>query len=489
MREPLYSLEPLFPNRLSGENLAVQLARRLREAVESGALPLGTRLLGSRELAKRLGLGRNTVALAFEQLTAEGYFETQQGAGTFVAASHRKPLRSSASSPRPKSSRAARAASLRGYFSIAKGAGPLRPGMPDLAKFPAASWNRSAKKALRVYDGDLGYAPASGLQSLREAIAVHVRQFRGIAAQPDQIVVVEGAQAAIHLSAFVLGRPHGRVVVEDPCYALARAAFEMHDLQLYPVRVDRDGLVVDALPRDAALAFVTPTHQFPLGGALPFGRRSALLEWAARRDGTYIIEDDYDSEFTFKTRPLPPLQTLDREERVVYVGSFSKTLAPAVRLGYIIAPPHLASAFTTARACTSLGVSIALQATLANFIAEGHYARHIRRMNAVYERRRAILIEALSPALGADFRLGPSQSGLHVALIGGRRFDDAGTASAANGHRLVALSQLCIRRRDCRGYVLGFTNGSDREIQSAASEVAKRIGLKRAVRPALITAK
>jgi GntR family transcriptional regulator / MocR family aminotransferase len=475
MREPLYSLEPLFPNRLSGENLTVQLTRRLREAVESGALPLGTRLLGTRQLARRLGLGRNTVSLAFEQLTAEGYFETRHGAGTFVAAHKRKPPRQAAASRRTKPPRAARAASLREYFSIAKGSGPLRPGMPDLANFPARSWNRSARKAIRVHNDDLGYAPASGLQSLREAIATHVRQFRGIAAQPDQIVVVEGAQAAIHLSALVLARPRARVVVEDPCYALARATFEMHDLQLRPVRVDRDGLMVDALPQDAAFAFVTPTHQFPLGGALPFGRRNALLEWAARRDETYIIEDDYDSEFTFKTRPLPPLQTLDRDERVVYIGSFSKTLAPAVRLGYIIAPPHLASAFTAARACTSLGVSIALQETLSDFISEGHFARHIRHMNAVYERRRAVLIQALSATLGVEFSLGPSQSGLHIALIGARNFDDFGAASTADGQRLVTLSQLCVRRRDCRGFVLGFTNGSDVEIQNAALQVAKRI--------------
>jgi GntR family transcriptional regulator/MocR family aminotransferase len=340
--------------------------------------------------------------------------------------------------------------------------------MPDLSLFPHNAWGRCARKALSVYDGDLGYAQAAGLRSLREAIAGHLRQFRGISARPEQIVVVEGAQAALHLIASVLTRAGDAIVLEDPCYALARAAFEAYDLRLRPVPVDDEGLRVDALPADARLAFVTPTHQFPLGGALPVARRNALLQWAIEREA-YVIEDDYDSEFTSMTRPLPPLQCLDRDERVVYVGSFSKTLAPAVRVGYIVAPPHLSKAFTIARAVGGLGVGIHLQATLAEFIAKGHFARHIRRANAAYDRRRAILMEALRPELPPGFRLGPASTGLHVAFHAKRGFDDVGTAQAVLGQRLVALSRLCIRRRDCRGFLLGFTNGGDEEIGSAAT--------------------
>ena len=474
MEEPL-SLEPLFPDRASGEQLFLQLTRRLRQAIESGAFPIGTRLLGTRQLAKRLGLGRNTVALAFEQLTAEGYLATRTGSGTVVAAAGRAsaPARRSVKHVQPEPAR--RTAALRARFATSTGAGPLRPGMPDLAAFPHAAWERCARKALDVYRGDLGYSGASGLPSLQNAIASHLRQFRGVTAHAKQIVVVEGAQAALHLVASVLARAGDRVVVEDPCYALARAAFETRDLSLVPVPVDADGLCVDTLPDDARLAYVTPTHQYPLGGALPVARRTVLLQWAA--ESGYIVEDDYDSEFTSKAQPLPPLQCLDREERVVYVGSFSKTLAPGIRVGYIVAPPHLVDAFTVARAVTGLGIGIHLQATLADFVAHGHFARHIRRTNALYDRRRTILVDALQPALRAGFRLGPSLTGLHVALSARPGFDDVAIASSVYGQRLVALSALCIRRRDCCGFLLGFTNGSDEEIDAAARDVIKAIAV------------
>jgi GntR family transcriptional regulator / MocR family aminotransferase len=467
MEEPLY-LEPLFPDRADGEHLVVKLTRSLRQAIETGVLPLGTRLLGTRQLARRLGLGRNTVALAFEQLVAEGYLESRTGSGTFVAAAAQKPVEHGRMRCYAQPARAQHTDVLRAYIEMSTGSGPLRPGMPDLAMFPKHAWARCARKALSVYDGDLGYARAAGLRSLQDAIAGHLRQFRGVSVRPEQVIVVEGAQAALHLIASVLARAGDAIVLEDPCYALARAAFEAYDLRFRPVPVDDEGLRVDALPSDARLAFVTPTHQYPLGGALTIARRNALLQWAVEHDA-YVIEDDYDSEFTSKMRPLPPLQCLDRAERVVYVGSFSKTLAPAVRVGYVVAPPHLSKAFTVARAVGGLGVGIHLQATLAEFIARGHFARHIRRANVAYDRRRAILMEALRPAQPLGFRLGPALTGLHVAFHARRGFDDIGMAQAIPGQRLVALSRLCIRRRDCHGFLLGFTYGSDDDIAAAAT--------------------
>ena len=477
MEEPL-DLAPLFPDRDSGEQLVVQLTRSLRQAIETGTLPLGTRLLSTRHLAQRLGLGRNTVALAFEQLMAEGYLESRRGSGTFVAASAQKPIERGRGHRQVKPARAQRAEGLRTYVDMSTGSGPLRPGTPDPAMFPRQAWGRCARRALSVYDGDLGYGRAAGLGSLQEAIAGHLRQFRGVNVRPEQIVVVEGAQAALHLIAIVLARARDAIVVEDPCYALARAVFEAYDLRLRPVPVDDDGLHVDELPRDARLAFVTPTHQYPLGGALTVARRTALLQWSVKREG-YVIEDDYDSEFTSKTRPLPPLQCLDRDERVIYVGSFSKTLAPALRVGYVVAPPHLSKAFTIARAVDGLGVGVHLQETLAAFIAQGDFARHIRRANAAYDRRRTILMEAIRPALQMGFRLGPALTGLHVALHGKRGFDDDGIARAVPGQRLVALSRLCIRRRDCRGFLLGFTHGSDGDIDTAATAVLQAITKRR----------
>jgi len=478
MREPL-KLEPLFPDRSTGEPLAVQLVRRLREAIESGSFAAGTKMLGSRQLAKRLGLGRNTVALAFEQLTAEGYLEARSGSGTFVAATGLARRQLEPAGEIGAFEGAQRFAGLRAHFKTAAGEGALRPGMPALALFPVSAWRRATRRALDEMR-DLGYGHASGLRELRDAIAVHVRQFRGISARPEQIIVVEGAQAAMHLANLVLTRAGDTIAIEDPAYALARAAFEGDGLHLHPLRVDHDGAQTDALPAHARLAFVTPTHQFPLGGTLPLARRLELLAWAKRRDA-YILEDDYDSEFTARARPLPALQSLDRDERVIYIGSFSKTLAPGIRTGYVIAPPHLASAFRTARANTSLGVSLQTQAALAIFLREGHFARHIRRMNAVYERRRAMLARALVP-LDGTFTCGPMQVGLHMALVAKEPFDDRAVARALAGQRLVALSSLCIERTDCCGFVLGFTNGSDAEVEAAAHSlvtVASRLSFER----------
>jgi GntR family transcriptional regulator / MocR family aminotransferase len=474
MREPL-RLEPLFPDRSTGEPLAVQLVRRLREAIEGGGLAPGTKMLGSRQLAKRLGLGRNTVALAFEQLTAEGYLEARSGSGTFVASTafEKRLERTHADRPAPETAR--RIGDVRLHFETAAGEGPLRPGMPALALFPETIWRRLARRALDD-SHDLGYGPASGLRRLRDAIALHVRQFRGINARSEQIVVVEGAQAAMHLAAIVLTQTGDTIAIEDPAYALARAAFEGHGLRLHPVRVDRDGIRTDALPSHARCAFVTPTHQFPLGGTLPLTRRLELLAWAKRHD-TYIFEDDYDSEFTARARPLPALQSLDRDERVVYIGSFSKTLAPGIRTGYVIVPPHLARSFRAARANTSLGVSVHVQATLAMFLHDGHFARHIRRMNAIYERRRAILAQALAP-LDAAFTCGPAEVGLHIALIAKRPFEDRTLSRALDGQRLVPLSSLCIERTDCYGFALGFTNGSDTDVEGAARALTRHVLLR-----------
>ena len=474
MAEPLL-LEPLFPDRTSGETLAAQLVRRLRSSIESGAIAPGTRMLGTRQLARRLGLGRNTVALVYEQLLSEGYFESRRGSGTFVsgaAFARSAPVTTQTAVASPD--RAARIAALRDRFTYATGDGPLRPGMPAVALFPVAAWKRAARRALVAWDDDLSYAPAHGTGELRAAIANHVRQFRGVNALDDQVIVVEGAQAALHLASTVLACEGDAVVVEDPCYALARATFELHGFALAPVPVDDDGIRTELLPEAARFAYVTPAHQFPLGGALPLSRRLELLAWAGEQSA-YVIEDDYDSEFTSRARPLPALQSLDRDERIVYVGTFSKTLAPGIRAGYLIVPPHLIAAFRAARATTSLGLSLALQATLARFIGEGHFARHIRKMNAIYERNRATLARALDPLRERGFRLGPMHVGLHVGLTSLRPFSDRSHRHLPDGQRLVAFSDLCLQRGDCTGFALGFSNGSESDIRDAAEQLVQAL--------------
>ena len=471
--EPI-DLEPLFPDRASSEPLNSQLVRRLRNAIESGALASGTRLLPSRELAKRLGVARNTATFAVDQLIAEGYLEARVGAGTFVTktfvrrAAHAAPPRSA-----PKRARAY--ADLKHYFSpIAHAHGALRPGMPDVRTFPRRAWKIASRERHNSFYEDLQYGPAAGLRELREAISTHVRQFRGVATQPQNVIVTEGAQAALHLLSLVLAAADDSVAVEDPGYNVGFSAFHARELQLHAVRVDKDGLIVEELPNEAAFAVITPSHQFPLGGALPLARRLALLAWARRRN-CYIIEDDYDSEYWFEGRPLPALQSLDRDERVIYVGTFSKTLAPGLRVGYIIAPPHLAPALRVARAATSLGVSVQLQSALAAFISQGQFARHVRRTMTLYSVRRQALIHTLAHNLPAAFNMRVAQGGLHVSIVGPQSFDDAASCVLPDGQRPVALSQLCLRRRDVRGFMLGFGTEDERAVEAAAQTLCESL--------------
>jgi len=475
MKEPI-GLEPLFPDRSAGEPLGAQLVRRLRGAIKSGFFPPDTRLLPSRELAQRLGLSRNTVTAALEQLVAEGYLEARVGAGTFVTATLHEERRPVSPGARALPKRAARLVPIKAALDAAGfSSGPLRIGSPAYALFPIRTWQRLARKNLASAGAFLDYGRSAGLLALREAIARHIAQFRGVVADPDRITIVEGAQGALQLAAFVLTQHGDTAVVEDPCYQLARGVFAANGLALQAVAVDDAGLRTSELPADAKLAYLTPSHQFPLGGTLPLARRAELLVWARRADA-YVIEDDYDSEFD--AHPIPALQSLDRDQRVIYVGTLSKTLAPGLRLGYVVVPEHLAESFRFARALLSLGASAQLQATLADFIAGGHFSRHVRRMMKVYDRRRNILVEILSRKLPSSFTIGPAQKGLHVAVTGPGDFDDVRFAnSMPNGERVLPLSRLCVKRTDCKGLLLGFSSGPDAALARSAKALASSLGL------------
>jgi GntR family transcriptional regulator/MocR family aminotransferase len=473
MREPI-NLEPLFPDRVSGEPLGGQFLRRLRDTIRSGFFPPGSRLLPSRELAKRLGVARNTVTSAFEQLIAEGYLEARLGSGTYVTATLQDTQESRVPSRQSLPATPGRLAPVKDALEIVGSSfGALRVGAPDLSTFPIVTWQRLHRRHLARARSDLEYAEPSGLLALREAISRHIAQFRGVVAGSDRVIVVEGAQAALHLTAFVVAQGGQRVAIEDPCYQNARAIFSAHGLALHGIAVDDDGMRTSDLPDGAALAYVTPSHQFPLGGSMTLARRAQLLEWA-RRTNAYVVEDDYDSEFD--SHPLPALQSLDSNERVIYVGTFSKTLAPRLRLGYVVAPPHLAEMFRFTRAITSLGASAHLQAVVSDFIAQGHFSRHVRRMTGVYERRRRIVLDVFARELPIGFRVGPAQTGLHVAVIGPIHFDDVGVAnSLINGLRVLPISTQCVQRTDCKGLLLGFSAGTDDEIASAARTLAAAI--------------
>nr|MDQ2681692.1 PLP-dependent aminotransferase family protein [Candidatus Eremiobacteraeota bacterium] len=243
---------------------------------------------------------------------------------------------------------------------------------------------------------------------------------------------------------------------------------------LCPIDVDDLGMKVDNAV-DSRLAYVAPSHNFPLGGTMSLARRSALLSWARERNA-YILEDDYDSEFSFGSRPLPALQSLDHWERVIYIGTFSKTLAPGLRLGYVIVPQHLVKAFTLARVASTLGGATFLQAILAEFVAEGHFARHIRRMTEIYSERRSALIQVLKGDLtGSGFRVGPSQTGLHLALIAPPTYDDLPVAQACAADGIRALSTYCIARTDCKGFRIGYSAAPTEEIIAAAKRLIAAI--------------
>jgi GntR family transcriptional regulator / MocR family aminotransferase len=470
MQGPI-DLEPLFPDRTSTESLGSQLLRRLRDAVASGFFPPASRLLPSRELAKRLGLSRNTVTAALEQLIAEGYLEARVGAGTFVTKTLHEARERSVAVPRALPVSPGKLSEIkRRLDDVGSSRGPLRVGAPSLHAFPLRVWQRLERENRSFADAHLDYGQSSGLLALRQAISRHIAQFRGVIADPEQIVVVEGTQGALHLTAFVMMRCGDAVAIEDPSYQMASAIFSAHGLVLHGVPVDDDGMRTGELPDGATLAYVSPSHQFPLGGALPLARRTELLEWASRTNA-YVVEDDYDSEFD--AHPLPALQSLDRDERVIYTGTFSKTLAPGLRLGYVVAPPHLAETFRLTRAIMSLGASAHLQSILADFITQGYFARHIRRMTATYEQRRNLLVNALRENLPPGFTVGPAQTGLHVAIRGPVSFDDVRAAdSMADGQRVLPISKLCVSRTDCKGLILGFSAGNDDEVASAAVMLA-----------------
>ena len=477
MKEPALDPGSLFPDRGSRIPIVRQIADGLRGAIRNGTFAQGARLLPTRDLAAQLGTSRNTVVAAVEQLIAEGYLEARVGSGTFVA--HGVVARESGArelSPRRFPPRAQRFLDVAAAVRIEPGGlGPFRDGIPDVTAFPTGTWERLERKA-RSQDLRLAYAEPGGLPALRERLAQHLRQFRGLTANARDIVVVEGAQSAFSLIAELMLDDGDAVLCDDPGYAAARAAFSARGARIVGVPVDDNGLSARGAP-PARLAYVTPSHQFPLGGLMSARRRAELLDWARANDA-YVVEDDYDSEFRFFGEPLPAIQGTDTDERVIYVGTFSKVLAPGLRLGYVVAPPHLTEAFRAACAVSSRGSSALMQAVVAELIAGGHLARHIRRRNAEYERRAQHLRDLLVRYVGSRVTIGPLTGGLHVAVRIDPALDDVALArrAAERGVYLYPLSKECIARTDLRGFVLGYGMTPCEQMEDAVRIVADVLG-------------
>ncbi len=397
---------------------------QLRAAILDGRLKPGLRLPTTRAFAACYGVSRNTAVAVYELLLSEGYLATRRKAGTFVA------LVLPGSAARAATWDSDRSGDIR--LNTPWRQAPLlscvptkvevrhdfRFGIPDHRFFRGDIWHRLSGRALRALSSAPAvYCDARGRPALRDAIARHVAFTRGVACQPDDVVVTAGAQQAFDLLARILVTPGYTVVaVEDPGYPAIRAAFAMAGARIERVPVDEEGLIVERLPADARVICVTPSHQFPLGTAMSARRRAELLEFA-RLHGAAIVEDDYDGEFRFDGRPLDALQTLDRSESVFYVGTFSKSLFPALRMGFVVPPQWAHAALVVARQYAEYHPAVLPQDTLAAFIAEGHLMRHVWKMREIYGRRRRVLLESLQFEFGERLQPIATQAGLHISAF------------------------------------------------------------------------
>jgi GntR family transcriptional regulator / MocR family aminotransferase len=435
-----------------------------RTAILKGQLRPGERLPSTRALATELGISRLPAVYAFEQLLHEGYIEGRAGSGTFVKDSIPDELAQVA----PDAPREARRP-IR-VMDRARLA-PLRVSLPALDKFPVRLWSRLVSKhAKQLTIEQMAYGDPAGYVPLREAVADYLRTARAVRCEADQVLIVSGSQMALQITALSLLGRGSTVCIEEPGYPGAHAALARGGARIVPVRVDEEGIDVDALAakgRKVRAVYVTPSHQYPLGVSMTVSRRLALLEWARRTDA-WIIEDDYDSEYRYASRPLGALQGIDTASRVIYIGTFSKVLFPSLRLGYLVVPRELIDDFTRHRESIDLFSPVLEQAVLAEFLRDGHFGRHLRRMRALYEKRRDALVRGLREHAGG---LMPhnSDAGLHVSAFLPKGVDDhAVVAEAARrGVEATALSTCYFGEHPRTGLVLGFGGASERRILAA----------------------
>ena len=479
----------------------------LRAQIADGTLPLGAPVPSTRALAAELGVSRTTVTAAYEQLAAEGFLVTSAGRLARVAGSPQTPA--------PSGKAAARRARPTPFLS-AFGCRVADIGMPALPPaepvrfdflygavasrdFPTLAWRRAYQAQLLRPQASLYYVPPEGDASLRRALQGYLGRARGLVCDAEQILVVHGSQQAIDLCARLLLDAGDAFVFEDPGYLMARRCFEATGARLLAIPVDEQGLDTSRLPQDerARLAYVTPSHQFPLGGVLPISRRQELLRWGQRHDA-WIIEDDYDGEFRYGQRPIDALQAIDPDGRVIYVGTFSKALSPQMRLGYLVLPHELVSVFRQAKRLTDRHAPALEQRALASLIDSGAYERHVRRMRRENERRRTALLEAVTHFLPGDARVAGTAAGLHAVLWLPflRSQDEPALVAAARGLGVgvYPVSPLFATRTSHgqlrpawpTGLILGYASLTTEQIQQGMQILAKvmaEIGSKPAAPP------
>ena len=465
-----------------------QLEGAIRRLVLTGDLPASRRMPATRQLSRDLGVSRLTVKNAYEQLIAEGFLVSRHGAGTFVArisAIELPPVLPSdstriARNAQRLSSRVTRVERSKAITRLG-GVRAFRPGVPALDRFPRRAWAATHSRVMRQMGDDLlGYGPPGGLPELKQAIAAHVRDHRGIQCNPEQIIITAGAQQAFSLIALTVLEPGAIVWCEDPGNIAGRDAMRQMGADVRSVPVDEEGFDLSqarANHADSALIFVTPSHQHPLGMTMSLSRRLELLDYAQQAKA-WIIEDDYDSEFRYTDRALPALQALDQTGHVLYVGSFSKSLFPALRLGYLICPPSLIDAFVTGQILLSQNVSPVQQQVLATFMLDGSFNAHIRKMRSAYQQRRDLLVESLTDCADDLFELGPCHAGMHlIGWLYDRSITDEEVAKAiwASGIDCLPVSIYCDQQVLRPGIMFGFACAAESEIAGKAATVAKTV--------------
>jgi len=464
------------------------------DAVLGGRLPPGARLPSTRSLSADLGVSRNTAAGAFDQLLAEGYLEGKVGSGTYVARSLPEDLLHVTEIPRGTARPVAAPLKLseRGDMLASTGrslaqrdgaARAFRPGIPALEAFPRELWARMAARILRKSRPELlSYADPAGYRPLRQAIAEYLRAARGVRCAAGQVIVTAGSQQALDLAARVLLDPGDIAWIEDPGYMGARGALLAAGVRCAPVAVDAEGLSLadgEARAADARMAYVTPSHQYPLGVTMSLARRMALLDWARRRRA-WIVEDDYDSEYRYSGRPLAALQGLDTADRVIYTGTFSKVLYPGLRLGYLVVPDRVVDAFISARALADRHGPGLEQALVAEFLAEGHFARHIRRMRALYAERQEALVSGARREFAGLLDLAPSEAGMHLVGWLPRHANDRDVSrkAADGGVSAPAVSSYALRHGARPGLLLGYACVNARQIREGLRKLAPVLDLR-----------
>ncbi|MEX3840598.1 PLP-dependent aminotransferase family protein [Paraburkholderia sp. BR10882] len=460
------------------------LYESLRRAILDGDIGRGTRLASSRALAEQLGIARNSVLYAYERLVEEGFVSATRHGSVVNAVSAGAVATPAQTTQReePVPALARRVRELPPRRAGRDGSKALRPGVPALDAFPYAQWRTAVERALRELRAhDLGYGDSAGMPALRQAIAQYVRVSRGVRCQPDQVFVTDGTQSSLDLCARLFADEGERAWIENPGYLGARVAFTAAGLQLLPMSVDAAGMSTrpeDWRERPPRLVYLTPSHQYPLGCVLSLERRLALIE-QARACGAWIVEDDYDSELRHDGPPLPSIQGLADDAPVIYLGTFSKTLFPALRIGFMIVPRRVAAQFAQAHHTLVRQGRVAEQLALAEFIESGRYARHLRRMRKLYEERRDGLVAAIDKHLAGVMTVSADAGGMHLSVRLDAPLADADVSEAARAHglHLSPLSAYCVDAPDAaryNGFLLGYAE-TPPEVADALMQTLARI--------------